>query len=142
MRIRGDGSKLGALCRWVRSLDVVSGLSTYPNMERSAKENEFLLVLDAILRQTDFHPLSSLTTFQDTWNLRDSLEPTYLSSKGFLDGVLRFTGTSVQFRLCTRSSHKPPNYSPQYSMLQGPMRYPSPATANHKHPTVPNLSLI
>lgn len=31
MRIRGEEPKIGALCRWVRDLDVVSGLSKQPN---------------------------------------------------------------------------------------------------------------
>ncbi|KLU90265.1 oxidoreductase, partial [Magnaporthiopsis poae ATCC 64411] len=59
MKIRGQEPKLGALCRWVRDLDVISGLSTCPDgdngataatHERSERDKQRLLVLDAILR--------------------------------------------------------------------------------------------
>ncbi|CAK7274365.1 hypothetical protein SEPCBS119000_006132 [Sporothrix epigloea] len=58
MRIRGEIPKLGALCRWVRDLDLISGLSLAPEdrqaaaAERSADDKERLLVVDAILRTT------------------------------------------------------------------------------------------
>ena len=36
MRIRREQPKIGALCRWVRDLDVVSGLSTKPKDNENA----------------------------------------------------------------------------------------------------------
>ena len=58
MRIRGEAPKLGALCRWVRDLDCVSGLSmqvdgiSHTTVPRTKKECELLRVLDAVLRVT------------------------------------------------------------------------------------------
>merc|ERR1712093_735502 len=58
MRIRGETPKLGALCRWVRDLDVVSGFSMQPEgvskvvVPRSDEDRELLRVLDAVLRVT------------------------------------------------------------------------------------------
>ncbi|ERS97299.1 hypothetical protein HMPREF1624_06631 [Sporothrix schenckii ATCC 58251] len=90
MRLRGDELKLGALCRWVRDLDVISGLSTSPDdrqaatTERSPEDKERLLVVDAILRATgpvDLNP-EALRRYaiapagtpaihvQDIWDLR------------------------------------------------------------------------
>jgi hypothetical protein len=54
MRISGKAPKLGALCRWVRDLDVVSGLAEQleGGHRRTSKEEELFVVLDAILRLT------------------------------------------------------------------------------------------
>lgn len=54
MRIRQQAPKLGALCRWVRDLDVISGLAEQREGrgERTAAQAETLKVLDAILRVT------------------------------------------------------------------------------------------
>ncbi|KAF7590704.1 hypothetical protein BBP40_002540, partial [Aspergillus hancockii] len=88
MRIRGEQPKIGALCRWVRDLDVVSGLSTQPEaldkvpLERSAKDMELLGVLDAILRVStpiDTSPNAVASTapiaFQSIWDLRPATPP-------------------------------------------------------------------
>ncbi|KAL1888265.1 hypothetical protein Sste5346_009657 [Sporothrix stenoceras] len=94
MRLRGEELKLGALCRWVRDLDIISGLSTAPDhrdavaAERSAEAKERLLVVDAILRATgpiDINP-EALSRYakspigtpailtQDIWDLRPAKE--------------------------------------------------------------------
>jgi hypothetical protein len=58
MRIREEKPKLGALCRWVRDLDVVSGLSRKSQAYDSSaiewfpREIEPLRILDAVLRVT------------------------------------------------------------------------------------------
>ncbi|KAG7145935.1 hypothetical protein HYQ46_005281 [Verticillium longisporum] len=48
MRIRGEEPKLGALCRWVRDLDMISGLSTLP----AGQGTEGLLMRTWTLRRT------------------------------------------------------------------------------------------
>ncbi|KAL3469221.1 hypothetical protein BJX99DRAFT_265412, partial [Aspergillus californicus] len=86
MRIRGEQPKIGALCRWVRDLDVVSGLSTQPGAldlpKRSAKDLNLLSVLDAILRIStpiDTNPAAITSTspiaFQSIWDLRPPTTP-------------------------------------------------------------------
>ncbi|EPE06337.1 prolyl 4-hydroxylase [Ophiostoma piceae UAMH 11346] len=93
MRVRGEEPKLGALCRWVRDLDIISGLSTVADhgnqaarvvYERSAEDKDRLLVVDAILRgigSIDVNPealrlSASLSTsapaihVQEIWDLR------------------------------------------------------------------------
>lgn len=52
MRIRNQAPKLGALCRWVRDLDVVSGLSSETPDIRTETQLELLRVMDMILRVT------------------------------------------------------------------------------------------
>ncbi|KAJ8130367.1 hypothetical protein O1611_g3259 [Lasiodiplodia mahajangana] len=52
MRIRNQAPKLGALCRWVRDLDVVSGLSSETPGIRTETQLELLRVMDMILRVT------------------------------------------------------------------------------------------
>jgi hypothetical protein len=55
MGIRRQTPKLGALCRWVRDLDVVSGYAEMLDEDgrgRTAREEEALMVLDAVLRLT------------------------------------------------------------------------------------------
>jgi hypothetical protein len=165
MRIRSEEPKLGALCRWVRDLDVVSGLSTHvermgrTSVEQSANEKELLLVLDAILRvagQTDFNSLNSimstnLIALQDTWNLRNSPEPSYPVSQSFWDGSLSkicIDSIKEQFRVIETTEgplRKPPNHYPAilYASRDDAISLSVPtATTKHKHPVVPNLSLI
>ncbi|TDZ39150.1 hypothetical protein CTRI78_v010675 [Colletotrichum trifolii] len=86
MRIREQEPKLGALCRWVRDLDVISGLSTIPGgdgaaIQRSERDEQRLRVIDAILRVTGSvdinpkaHPVSCNPgiALQEIWDLRPS----------------------------------------------------------------------
>jgi hypothetical protein len=55
MGIRRQKPKLGTLCRWVRDLDVVSGLAEQLDEDgraRTEREEEALMALDAVLRLT------------------------------------------------------------------------------------------
>lgn len=109
MRIRKETPKLGALCRWVRDLDVTSGLSSpkspsdlnISDVAETEHRRELWLVLDAVLRTTEEaeegripadtskvkesvpRPGStSSMAVQKTWETRDSgkiYEPIYQS---------------------------------------------------------------
>ena len=94
MRVRREEPKLGALCRWVRDLDIISGLSTVADhanaksaiYERSTEDKDRLLVVDAVLRaigSIDVNPealrLSASSSasvpaihVQEIWDLRPS----------------------------------------------------------------------
>ena len=94
MRIRGEEPKLGALCRWVRDLDVISGVSTLAEgdgccpatVDRRSGGKERLGVLDAILRTCGpvdgnmgapsllVSPTPAILV-QETWCLRPSTAP-------------------------------------------------------------------
>ncbi|TQV90936.1 hypothetical protein V2A60_008397 [Cordyceps javanica] len=161
MRLRNEEPKLGALCRWVRDLDVVSqpnGVSL-DSPERSAKDKELLSVLDAVMRvscSVDMKaPLPCDSTarisFQPSWDLRspDTPEPVYAS---VLDRSIfaknQDTITSSVRILETVAGHlrKPPNHHPAILYTTKPdtimLSTSHPAATYHKHPNVPNLSLM
>ncbi|RDW81889.1 prolyl 4-hydroxylase-like protein [Coleophoma cylindrospora] len=160
MRIREQVPKLGALCRWVRDLDVVSGLAEQigGGSARTSREEELLKVLDAILRATgpiDFTAEKTDGTgpmaVQKEWNLRGGkdIARTY-------DSVLDQTIFSClpdditsRFRIIETTpgvERKPPNLHPAilYASQDNTISFSAtpPDTSYHHHPTVPNLHLI
>ena len=153
MRIRGVSPKLGAICRWVRDLDVVSGLSMKVDgishaLEWSARDRERLRVLAMILRVSGPIDTSSeglgFTTdpirLLDVWDLRTDYSKT--------DGQCS-DETKQQFRIIETtpgSQRKPPNVHPAIlhasrdDAIQ--LSHEAPPTNIQHHPVVPNLSLI
>ena len=100
MRIRNDTPTLGALCRWVRTLDVISGLTIHVQVPaqnvvgKNAQNDKLISVLDAILRvcgptdstahgTTGSDPIS----LQETWDLRGSSEPTRQVRRSVADKI-------------------------------------------------------
>lgn len=166
MKIRGQKPKLGALCRWVRDLDVVSGLAEQLDAEchrvRTAEEEEALRVLDAILRLTGPTDHSSVEEIvADTkgpiipravWNLRDNTTPrrqVYDSvlNKSLLSSTNDTTSSFHIIETTPALQRKPPNLHPAILYTSLPNTIPlNPQPANtishHIHPTVPNLHLI
>jgi hypothetical protein len=168
MRIRDEPPKLGALCRWVRDLDVVSGVSIHVNSKntgnknsRSKTELQRLKVLDAILRVTgppDFNiEGSSLLSSnpivqQKIWNLRDNDQARLPIRESVLDKSIfgsQPTTYHEHFQVLETTpgpQRKPPNLHPAIVYLIGddavPLSVDPPRISYHKHPIVPNLSLI
>jgi hypothetical protein len=169
MRIRGQEPKLGALCRWVRDLDVISGLSTLPEgevegsfVQRSDRDKQRLLVLDAVLRacghsdsnpKATHLPISSTPSIalQETWNLRpsSSSEQVYASvlDKTIFDSVP--TNLAASLRIIERTSgplRKPPNHHDALLYTSAPNTIPLLAdrlpVTSHAHPVVPGLSFM
>lgn len=165
MRIRGETPKLGALCRWVRDLDVVSGLSmqvegvSKMTGSRSAKDKELLRVLDSVLRVTgptdtnteDTHSSSEPIALQKVWSLRNQIEPSRQIHQSVVDRTILDTcpaGLKDRFRIIettTGPNRKPPNLHPAVlyaSQDDAILLAQSPETTCHRHPVVPNLRLI
>ncbi len=165
MRIRKDTPTLGALCRWVRTLDVVSGLSIHvqvPNkavVGANARNDELIRVLDAILRvtgptDTTTHGVVSISgpiALQETWNLRGTSEPTRQTRRRVEDKTI-FKSCSPtlkdQFRIIETTAgpqRKPPNLHPAIlyaSQDDTVLLAEGPKTSCFKHPIVPDLRLI
>jgi hypothetical protein len=165
MRIRKDTPTLGALCRWVRTLDVVSGLSIHVQVPsqtvvgRNARNDQLVNVLDAILRVTGPTDTTSNGTttssgpiaLQETWDLRPSSSPTRQVRRSIEDKSI-FTDCSPdlkgRFRIIettTGLQRKPPNLYPAIlyaSQNDTVLLGEGPTTECHKHPIVPNLRLI
>ncbi|KAF2008690.1 prolyl 4-hydroxylase [Aaosphaeria arxii CBS 175.79] len=165
MRIRKEMPTLGALCRWVRTLDVVSGLSIHvqvPNQTivgQNAQNEELIRVLDAVLRVTG--PLDSTShgteassgpiSLQSTWDLRGASEPTRQVRQSIADKTIFKIGTP-EIEKCFRiiettqgPDRKPPNLYPAVlyaSRDNAILLEEGPKTHCHKHPIVPNLRLI
>ncbi len=160
MRIRGEELKLGALCRWVRDLDVVSGVSTAYHaaaVDRTPKERELITVLDAVLRvcgtidttATVTSDPSSPIAVQETWNLGPSapteqvyasvLDGTILSSRPNLPSSLRVIETTPG------PLRKPPNHHDALLYTSSPdavlLSTTPPPISYNKHPVVPGLSV-
>ena len=161
MRIRGKTPKLGALCRWVRDLDVVSGLAEQLDAagpKRTSREEELLAVLDAILRltgPTDYTteggtaqgPISP----RKKWDLREST-----TRKAVYDSVLDrsiFASLSIDvksnFRIIETTpglQRKPPNLHPAILIASKNdtilLSSDLPKATHHAHPIVPNLHLL
>ncbi|KAG5984605.1 hypothetical protein E4U55_004047 [Claviceps digitariae] len=163
MRLRAEEPKLGALCRWVRDLDVVTqpkGASIV-SPDRSTKERELLEVLDSVLRvscpidysSTAIPPPESSRhiALQTTWDLRPPTEPLPIY-ESVLDKSILSTGaaplSSSSFRVVETTPgnlRKPPNHYPAILYTSEPNTVDlsldhGPVTL-HKHPNVPNLSL-
>lgn len=166
MRIRREEPKLGALCRWVRDLDVISGVSTRPGgasqvtTKRSAEDKERLSVLDAVLRatglvDTNVNALCHSSTspsidVQDVWDLRPSITPNrvydsvldktiFASAPSSLPDSLRIIETTEG------PLRKPPNHHPAILYTSAPNTVPLspefPSITYHPHPIVPGLGL-
>ena len=109
MRIRKETPSLGALCRWVRTLDVISGLSIHVQVPsqtvvgKNASNEELVRVLDAILRvtgptDTTSHGIdarASPISLQETWNLRPATEPTRQLRRTIADKSI-FTSAPIE----------------------------------------------
>jgi hypothetical protein len=165
MRIRKDTPTLGALCRWVRTLDVVSGLSIHVQVldqsvvGHNAQNEELIRVLDAILRVTGPTDTTSNGTaanskpiaLQETWNLRPAMEPTRQVRRTVKDKTI-FATCSPDLKDCFRIiettaglQRKPPNLHPAVlyaSQDDAVLLGEGPKTECFKHPIVPNLRLI
>ncbi|KAG7142455.1 hypothetical protein HYQ45_001200 [Verticillium longisporum] len=163
MRIRGEEPKLGALCRWVRDLDMISGLSTLPaghgtEVERSASELEILSVMDGVLRVTGpvdanmdaaTHPTSPMI-LQKIWDLRPST-PSLKVRASVLDQSIFDSAPpnlAKDLRVIEETPgpmRKPPNHHPAILYTTAPNAIPLSPTPHaityHDHPTVPNLHL-
>jgi hypothetical protein len=160
MRIRGQTPKLGALCRWVRDLDIVSGLAEQldeSSPKRTKREEELLVVLDAILRltgPTDHSiegPLVSGPIIpRKAWNLRgDKVRRKVYDS--VLDGSMLSSCTEdlmSGFRIIETTpglERKPANLHPAVlyaSKDDAILLSDPPKSSHHNHPLVPNLHLL
>jgi hypothetical protein len=164
MRIRKETPSLGALCRWVRTLDVISGLSIHVQVPdqtvvgKNASNEELVLVLDAILRVTGptdttsngIDATSGPISLQETWNLRPATEPTRQLRRSIEDKSI-FTTSPIdktKFRIIETTPaplRKPPNLHPAVlfaSQDDTVFLGQGPKTEVHHHPIVPNLRLI
>lgn len=165
MRIRKDTPTLGALCRWVRTLDVVSGLSIHVQVPsqtvvgHNGHNEELIRVLDAILRvtgptDTTSHGTDSISgpiALQETWNLRGASEPTRQVRRSIEDKTI-FAPCSPdlkdRFRIIETTAglqRKPPNLHPAIlyaSQNDTVLLGRGPKTECFKHPIVPDLRLI
>lgn len=165
MRIRKETPSLGALCRWVRTLDVISGLSIHvqvPNrtvVGRNAHNEALIRVLDAILRvtgstDTSSHGLnipSGPISLQKTWDLRGQSEPTRELLKSIKENSI-FAACPAdlkeRFRIIETTPaplRKPPNLHPAilYTSQDDAILLDKglqPECFNH--PIVPDLRLI
>ncbi|PMD53125.1 uncharacterized protein K444DRAFT_542502 [Hyaloscypha bicolor E] len=161
MRIRRQTPKLGALCRWVRDLDVVSGLAEQVDGSgnRTTREEELLVVLDAILRLTgptdysmDGEVAAAPIIPRKAWDLRNEFTERRKIYNSVLDGSILQTFSSdikSQFRIIETTpglQRKPPNLHPALlhaSRDDAVLLLPNPPkTTHHTHPIVPNLHLL
>ncbi|RMZ70095.1 prolyl 4-hydroxylase [Pyrenophora seminiperda CCB06] len=164
MRIRKDTPTLGALCRWVRTLDVVSGLSIHVQVPSqtvvgtNAHNDELIRVLDYILRVTGPTDVTSHGTetasgisLQDTWDLRDTSKPTRQIRRSIKDkSIFKSCSPDLKdrFRIIETTpglQRKPPNLHPAIlyaSQDDAVLLGNGPKTECFKHPVVPNLRLI
>ena len=169
MRIRNESPKLGALCRWIRDLDVISGVSLHedskanPEATRRNDNLERIRVVDSILRVTGPTDLnferSELVSpgpivQKETWNLRDSNEAHLPVRQSVLDGSIFTAAASKEsylkrFQILETTpglQRKPPNLHDAVLYLTSdnaiPLSLTAPTTTHHAHPQVPHLSLI
>ncbi|KAH8659832.1 hypothetical protein BX600DRAFT_482022 [Xylariales sp. PMI_506] len=169
MRLRGEVPKLGALCRWVRDLDVTSGLSTAVDgsgkvVPRSEAQFVKLRVLDAVARVTgtmDLQQNSGLVpwsrssgpiVFKDLWDLRGADATPFPARASVLDGSI-FTacppGLKENVNILETTpgpQRKPPNLHDAVLYLTNddavPLSATPPPITHHHHPAVPKLSLM
>jgi hypothetical protein len=161
MRLRGEQPKLGALCRWVRDLDVVTqpkGVSL-DSPQRSPKDKELLSVLDAVLRVScpvDTNPTASFNiesahiAFQETWDLRSAAsEQVYASVLDKSISSYAPTSPSALRVIETTPGHlrQPPNHHPailyttQPNAVELASDAPRPVYTQHPHGPTLNLAL-
>lgn len=160
MRIRGKAPKLGALCRWVRDLDAVSGLAGQldgAGPKRTQREEELLVVLDAILRLTGPIDYSNGDIGQGPinprkdWDLRGSAEKQQVYTSVLDRKIFSSMPTNAQsnFRIIETTpglQRKPPNLHPAilYASRDNTidLSLQPPMTTVYTHPIVPNLHLL
>ncbi|KAK4220722.1 hypothetical protein QBC38DRAFT_493594 [Podospora fimiseda] len=164
MRLRGEAPKLGALCRWVRDLDMVSGLSGVKGVHgrgvRSEKEREGLKTLDLVLRVCGVIDKSApvpkgdeVISLQEAWNMRgEGYVPEEVYKKvldGSLIGEKKKKEVAEKYRVLDTTlglDRKPPNHHPAvlYTSEENAvdLRGEGPERTRHEHPVVPNLSLV
>ncbi|WJG37274.1 uncharacterized protein FOBCDRAFT_209215 [Fusarium oxysporum Fo47] len=161
MKIRGEQPKLGALCRWVRDLDVISGLSTIPDQQglvkRSEREETLIKVIDAVLRvcgHEDRNPNAiiqpSSIALQEIWDLRPDA-PTEQVYASVLDGSLIASAPESlkkNIRIIETTpgpERKPPNHHDAILYASTPEAVPlsatPPPTTHRPHPVVQGLSV-
>ncbi|KAI0147339.1 oxidoreductase [Xylariaceae sp. FL1272] len=160
MRIRNQAPKLGALNRWVRDLDVVSGLSSETPDIRTETQLELLRVMDMLLRVTG--PVDEVSKVPSTLTGPLSLQPIWdngdkasskspvrqsVIDKSIFENCAR--DVKDKFRILETTpgpDRKPPNVHPAVVYLSNDnavqLDSKGPSTTFHKHPTVPNLSLM
>lgn len=157
MRIRGEEPKLGALCRWVRDLDLVSGLST---TQTDRVNRELVGVMDAVLRVSgpiDTNPNavlpdeSSPIALQSTWDLSPSTprQQVYASvqDKTIFESTPANLSDNLRAIETTEGAlRKPPNQYPAilYTTTANAVGLSTtcPSITLHKHPHVPKLHLL
>ncbi|WPG99052.1 Hypothetical protein R9X50_00185700 [Acrodontium crateriforme] len=161
MRIRNNVPKLGALCRWVRDLDVVSGLAEQLDEsapKRTGNEEDLLVVLDAILRltgPTDYTMESILLPGpvhpRKDWDLRETRvrRKIYDSVRDRSIFTALPKDLKSKFRILETTpgpQRKPPNLHPAilYTSQNDAilLSSDSPPATHHTHPVVPNLHLL
>lgn len=164
MRIRRETPTLGALCRWVRTLDVVSGLTIHVQVParavvgHNAHNHDLLRVLDAILRVTGPTDTTAHGTdaapgiaLQETWDLRGSSAPTRAIRPRVLDKtILELCPAHIKDRFTILETtpgplRKPPNLHPAVLFASQDDTIPmqeAPKTQCYTHPIVPDLRLI
>jgi len=163
MRIRRQTAKLGALCRWVRDLDVVSGLAAQLDEHapsRTAKEEELLVVLDGILRligPTDYTveenatPLTGPLIPRQAWNLRGNKTRRNVYDTVLDRSILSSIPPTVKadFRIIETIpalERKPANLHPAIVFTSRDNAIPLSSTpleaTHHRHPIVPNLHIL
>ncbi len=166
MRIRDESPKLGALCRWVRDLDVTSGLSQTdddPASSPRAQSRPVLLrVLDAIGRVTgtvETKPTigpslasSDPIVVQKLWDHQGDPGTRVSILESVADGSIFHScppGLKAKFRVIENTpgaERKPSNVHPAVLYLSSdnavPLSPSPPQITHHKHPAVPHLSLM
>lgn len=160
MRIRRKTPKLGALCRWVRDLDVVSGLAEQldpAGRKRTSKEEELLVVLDAILRltgPTDYAMIKEIGTGpiipREAWDLRGTSirRPVYgnVQDRSIFKALPK--DIKSKFRIIDTTlglQRKPPNLYPAIlhaSQDDAILLAPEADVKQNSHPVIPNLHLL
>jgi hypothetical protein len=161
MRIRNSTPKLGALCRWVRDLDVVSGLSEQLDItgpQRTPREEQLLVVLDAILRltgpidyTTDGTSVTGPIHPRKEWDLRGSTTMGRVYDSVLDRSIFNCLPASIEsnFRIIETTlglQRKPPNLHPAilHASKDNTILLSSdqPKATHHTHPVVPNLHLL
>jgi hypothetical protein len=163
MKIRGERPKLGALCRWVRDLDVVSGLSgredggSRADVERSQRDKELLVVLDAILRvagPVDMRLEDSISSsgpiaLQKPWDVGGGVPSQEIYARVLNRNIFDWLPAKFEnyFRVIETTPgprRKPPNHHPAvlHASNDDLLLVNASKTSVHHHPIVPNLSLI
>ncbi|KAG0646495.1 hypothetical protein D0Z07_7584 [Hyphodiscus hymeniophilus] len=161
MRIRNTKPKLGALCRWVRDLDVVSGLSEQLDAagpKRTSREEQLLVVLDAVLRltgpidySTDGSSVAGPIDPRKEWDLRGSTTRGAVYDSVMNHSIFKYLPTDIKpkFRIIESTpglQRKPPNLHPAILHTSEDdvilLSSENPKATHHTHPVVPDLHLL